>query len=73
MASVIEMTFLYDARCSIVLLRPKNEVKLATQSAEKWNFMGKWVVPTGAIFIHEVVVIGFVTEFLMTACLQTPK
>ena len=32
------MTFLYDARCSVVLLRPKNEVKLATQSVDKWIF-----------------------------------
>ena len=31
--SVIEMTLLYDAQYSIVLLRPKNEVKLLTQSA----------------------------------------
>ena len=29
------MTFLYTARYSIVLLRPKNKVKLTTQSAEK--------------------------------------
>ena len=33
--SVIEMTFLYDARYSVVLLRPKNEVKPPTESAEK--------------------------------------
>ena len=36
------MTFLYDARYSVVLLRPKNEVKLLTQSAAKWICMGKW-------------------------------
>ena len=30
------MTFLYDAGYSVVLLRPKNEVKPLTQSAEKW-------------------------------------
>ena len=42
MVSVIEMTFLYDARYSIVLLRPKNEVKPLTQSAEKRICMGKW-------------------------------
>ena len=36
------MTFLYDARYSVVLLRPKNEVKSLPQSAEKWICMGKW-------------------------------
>ena len=41
------MNFLYDASYSIVLLRPKNEVKLSTQSAEKWICMGKWAVPNG--------------------------
>ena len=30
--SVIEMTFLYGARHSVVLLRPNNEVKLPPQS-----------------------------------------
>ena len=43
------MTLLYDARYSFVLLRPKNEVKLLTQSAAKWICMGKWPVPGGAI------------------------
>ena len=43
------MTFLYDARYLFVLLRPKNEVKLLTQSAAKWICMGKWPVPTGVI------------------------
>ena len=43
------MTFLYDARYSSVLLRPKNEVKLSTQSADKWICVGKWPVPCGAI------------------------
>ena len=32
---VIEMTYLCDARYSFVLLRPKNEVKFLTQSADK--------------------------------------
>ena len=36
------MTFLYGVRYSVVLLRPKNKVKLPTQSAEKWICMGKW-------------------------------
>ena len=47
--SVIEMTFLYDARYSFVLLRPTNEVKLSTQSVDKWICMGKWPVPCGTI------------------------
>ena len=51
------MTFLYDAEYSVVLLRPKNEVKLSTQSAEKWICMGKWAVPSLAEFIHHVLVI----------------
>jgi len=33
---VIEMTYLYDARYSFVLLRPKNDSKFLTQSAAKW-------------------------------------
>ena len=33
--SVIEMAFLYTAHNLFVLLRPKNKVKLPTQSAEK--------------------------------------
>ena len=32
--SVVETTFLYDAWYSVVLLRPKHELKLPTQSAE---------------------------------------
>ena len=36
------MTFLHEAWYSVVLLRLKNKFKLATQSAEKWIFMGKW-------------------------------
>ena len=35
------MTFLYDARDSVVLLRPKNKAKLRTKSADKWFCMGK--------------------------------
>ena len=46
-ASVIGMTFLYDAGYSVDLLRPKNEVKPFTQSAEKWICMGKRPVPNG--------------------------
>ena len=50
--SVIEMTFLYDARYSIcLLLTPKNDLKLSTQSADKWICIGKWPVPTGGILI----------------------
>ena len=36
------MTFLYDTWYPVVLLRPKNEVKILTQSAAKWICMGKW-------------------------------
>ena len=43
------MTLLYDAQYSFVLLRPKIEVKLSTQSADKWICMGKWPVPNGGI------------------------
>jgi len=38
------MTFLYDARYSIILLRPKNELKLLTQSALGQICIGKWRV-----------------------------
>ena len=40
------MAFLYDARYSVVLLRPKNEVKLLTQSALGQICMRKWPVPS---------------------------
>ena len=43
--SVIEMTLLYDAGYSSVLLRSKSMVKLSTQSVDKWICMGKWLVP----------------------------
>ena len=58
MASVIGMTFMYDAGYSVVLLRPKNEVKPSTQSAEKWIYMGKWAVPNWSEFFRHVVVVG---------------
>ena len=41
LVSVIEMTLLYAAQYSFVPLRPKFEVKLSTQSADKWICMGK--------------------------------
>ena len=47
---VIEITHLYGASGSFVLLRPKNRVKLLTQSAENWICMRKWAVPCGAIY-----------------------
>ena len=43
MASVIDMTFLYDTGYSVVLLGPKNEVKPLTQSAKKVELYGKMV------------------------------
>ena len=39
--SITKMTFLYDARYSVVLLRPKNEVKPLTQSVANGICMGK--------------------------------
>ena len=33
--SVIEMTFLYDAQYSVILLRPKNGVNLLNESVAK--------------------------------------
>ena len=61
--SVIEMTFLHDARYLVVLLRSKNEVKLLTQSAERWSCIGKWPVPGGAIYVHHIVVLACVPGF----------
>ena len=43
------MTFLYDARYSLVLIRPKNEVKLLTQSAFGQICMGNGVYQIGGI------------------------
>ena len=58
------MTVLYDARYSVVLLRQKNEVKPLTQSAAKWICMGKWAVPSGAIYFHHVVMVRLIREFV---------
>ena len=58
------MTFLYDAGYSGVLLRPKNEVKLLTQSAGKSIRMGKWPVPSLAIFFHHVLVVRLISDLL---------
>ena len=44
------MTLLYDARYSIALLRPKNKVKLLTQTAEKLICKGKWAWEIVGIF-----------------------
>ena len=62
-ASVIGMTFLYDAGYSVGLLRPKNEVKPLTQNTEKWIYMRKWAVPNWADFIHHVLVVPRVPGF----------
>ena len=43
------MTPLYAAQYSFVLLRPKIEVKLSMQSADKWICMGKWAFEILAI------------------------
>ena len=61
------MTFMYDAEYSVVLLRPKNEVKPLPQSAEKWLCMGKWPVPSLAEFIHHVLVIPCVPGLQLTS------
>ena len=58
------MTYLYDARYSVVLLRPKDEVKLLTQSAAKWTCVGKWPVPSWRIYFQHVVVLARVPFFL---------
>ena len=54
------MTFLYDTGYSVVLLRPKNEVKLLTQSAANSSCMGKWPVPSLADFIRHVLVVPYI-------------
>ena len=64
MVSVIELTLLYDARYSVVLLRPKSEVKLLTQSAEKSICMGKSAVPNWGELFHHVVVVGLEPELV---------
>ena len=48
---------------SIVLLRPKNEVKLSTQSAKKSICMGKWPVPNWGIYFRPLLVLARVPEF----------
>ena len=51
MVRVIEMAFLYTARHLFVLLRPKDEVKLPTQSAENRICMrNELYIPRGATF-----------------------
>ena len=57
------MMFLYNAQYSIVLLRPKNQVEVLTQSASGQICMGKWPAPSLAEFIHHVLVIPCVPEF----------
>ena len=61
--SVIEMTFLYGWY-SCVLLRPKSEVKLSTQTADKWICMRKCPVPGGAIYFPYVVEVRLIPEFV---------
>ena len=47
------MTLLYYARYSFVLLRPKIEVKLSTQSADKWISMGEMACTMQGDFISQ--------------------
>ena len=63
LVSVIEMTLLYAARYSIVLLRPKIEVKPLTQSALGQICMGKWSVPSLGIF-HHVLLVRLIPDLL---------
>ena len=63
------MTFLYDALYSVVLLRPKNEVKFLTQSAAKWICINKLLVPCGAILFLKLQKGPRRPEFLKGLCL----
>ena len=57
------MTFLYDARYSLVLLRPKNEVKLLTQCAlGQICTYGEIACAKFRDFFHRVIVVRFVPE-----------
>ena len=47
------MTNLYGAKGSFVILRPKNKVKLLTQSAENRICMGKWAFEILVIYFLE--------------------
>ena len=51
--SVIEMIFLYNARYSIVLLRPKNSVKLLAQSVENRFVWGNEFEFLAILFLKE--------------------
>ena len=57
------MTHMYGARGSFHVLRPKNTIKLPTQSAEKWICMGKRAGPSGGIYFHHIIVVRFVADF----------
>ena len=51
----------------VSLLRQNIEVKLSTQSAPSQICMGKWPVPSGAIYFYQVVVVLFVLELFSNA------
>ena len=53
LVSVVEMTHLCAAQYTFVLVRPKIEVKLSTQSADEWICMGKWTCEILAIVFLE--------------------
>ena len=44
-----------------------------TQSAPSQIWLGNGLYQKGGGVIHELVVIGFVPNFLVNACLQIPK
>ena len=45
------MTLLYDARYSFVIRRLKNEVKLSTQSADNWIWLGNGMYQIGGFIL----------------------
>ena len=57
----------------MVLLRPKNEVKLLPHSAAKWMCMGKWAVSSVAECMHHVLVFPCVPEFFYSQRGRCPR
>ena len=72
--SIVEMTHLYGASGSFVLLRPKNRVKIFVQSAENWICMGNGLYQVGQFIVTTLPwSILYRDFFKMTAYLQTPQ
>ena len=72
MVSVIEMTHFYETRWSFYPLRQKHDQSLDPKCTQQ-DLAGKWVVPKEGHFIHELIVIGFVSVFLNDRLLANPK